>query len=219
MSHERKLDKLNDWRIIYRRMPINDKPTATHVHERTRKPAFDYYENGTYECYELFRSKAKINTFKSLKWHLLVLWYLNPDLEQDKFQKIAYYIANKSNGFITFNISDNDLDKIIYEVSMCDLEQPPKNKARKIIFLHDCGLTAEEKLVEVGRMVGRTQKVTTGDVYEAMLELHAIGKKIVIRDIAKLLGCTSRTIHRKMEFELVKEKEYLNKELCKNTAI
>ena len=46
-----------------------------------------FYEDGTYECYELFRSKAKINTYKSLKWHLLVLWYLNPDLNRKNFKQ------------------------------------------------------------------------------------------------------------------------------------
>ena len=93
-----------------------------------------FYIDGTHECYELFRSKAKITTYRSLKWHLLVIWYLNPQLTQDEFEEIAYVIANKSQGFTSFNIGDRLLDKIIYEVSMCDLEQPPKNKMRKVIF-------------------------------------------------------------------------------------
>ena len=73
---------LNKNRIIYRRLPINDKPS----HE------FDwgkFYENGTYEYYSLFFSDAKITTVKSLKWHLYVLWYLNPNMDKkysiDKF--------------------------------------------------------------------------------------------------------------------------------------
>ena len=66
-----KLEYLNRKRIIYRRNPINDIPTSVYNWGW-------YYKDGTYECYELFRSSAKINTFRSLKWHLLVLWYLNP---------------------------------------------------------------------------------------------------------------------------------------------
>ena len=68
MSHERNLKYLNNNRIVYRRDPIFDIPD---------KETKDYklYTNGTHECYELFRSKAKITSFKSLKWHLLVLWY------------------------------------------------------------------------------------------------------------------------------------------------
>ena len=213
MSHERKLNKLNDWRIVYRRYPVEDKPTSTHHHIRTKRAAFDYYENGTHECYELFRSTAKINTYKSLKWHLLVLWYLNPQLDQSKFEELTYFIAKKSNGFITFEISDAYLEKIIYEVSMQDLDRPPKNKLRKIIFKWDCGLTTEEKLVEVGRMVGRTKKASAGDIYEAMLEVHEQGNVIKIIDLAKLLNVTTRTIHRNMGEELVREKELLNKQL------
>ena len=140
MSH-RNLEYLNKHRIVYRRDPVKDKPTQ-------ENECYMFYEEGTHECYELFRSKAKINTYKSLKWHLLVIWYLNPQLDQDRFEEIAYIIANKSHGFITFNISDRLLDKIIYEVSMCDLEEPPKNKIRKVIFKPSI-LSKEEKLIIV----------------------------------------------------------------------
>ena len=97
MSHERNLKYLNDNRIVYRRMPISDKPDQ-------ENECYMFYLNGTYECYELFRSKAKITTYRSLKWHLLVLWYLNPQLNQDEFMEIAHIIANKQHGFITFAI-------------------------------------------------------------------------------------------------------------------
>jgi hypothetical protein len=68
MSHERKLDYLNKHRVIYRRGPINDQPTQEYNWGY-------FYEQGTTECYELFRSKAKIPTYKSLKWHLYDIWY------------------------------------------------------------------------------------------------------------------------------------------------
>ena len=43
-------------------------------------------------------------------------------------------ITNHSYGFITFHVPAELLKKIIYDVSMCDLEEPPKNKLRKVIF-------------------------------------------------------------------------------------
>ena len=73
MSHERNIKLLNDRRIVYKRDPVDDVPT-----HQTDK--YMFFEQGTYECYTLFASKAKITTYKSLKWHLLTLWYLNPDL-------------------------------------------------------------------------------------------------------------------------------------------
>ena len=79
-------------------MPTSDRPSLKHKY-------YDFYEDGTYQCYELFRSKAKITTYKSLKWHLLVLWYLNPDWDQDMFENYSGFIADKLNGFITFSIS------------------------------------------------------------------------------------------------------------------
>ena len=97
MSHDRNLKYLNDRRIVYRRHPIADIPDQ-------ENEVYMFYLNGTHECYELFRSSAKITTYKSLKWHLLVLWYLNPQLDQDDFMKLAEIICDKNNGFISFNI-------------------------------------------------------------------------------------------------------------------
>ena len=75
-------------------------------------------QNGTYECYELFRSKAKINTYKSLKWHLLVLWYLNPSMDQDDFEHLAEVIAEPKNGFMTFIIPKlNCLDRLYMKLA------------------------------------------------------------------------------------------------------
>ena len=194
MSHERNLEFLNRRRIVYRRNPITDKPTQ-------ENECYMFYEDGTYECYELFRSKAKITTYKSLKWHLLVIWYLNPQLTQDEFEEIAYVIANKSHGFVSFNIGDRLLDKIIYEVSMCDLEQPPKNKLRKVIF-KPTTLSKEEKLRIVGELIGRTKKFHGGDIYDIMLMLNHGGWKITMERLAKGLNCSTRTIHRNMTEEL-----------------
>ena len=204
MSH--KLKYLNDNRIVYRRNPITDKPTQ-------ENECYMFYENGTYECYELFRSKAKITTYKSLKWHLLVLWYLNPQLDQDEFMRIAEIIAYKPNDFISFNIHKDLLRKIVYEVSMLDLDEPPKNKLRKVIFKYGNMLCKEEKLRIVGELIGRSKKVYPDDVYDIMLMLNHGGWKITIERLAKGLDCSTRTVHRNMTEELKREKELLNQQL------
>ena len=201
---QRNLKYLNTNRIVYRRLPLTDKPT-----QETDK--YMFYENGTNECYELFRSSAKITTYKSLKWHLLVLWYLNPQLDQDDFMKLAEVITHKPNGFVSFAIHAQLLRKIVYEVSMLDLDAPPKNKLRKVIFKPFTGLTKEEKLKIVGALIGRSKRIHPDDIYECMLDLHDMGKKITIGRIAGLLDCSKRTIHN-MEDELKREKELLNKE-------
>ena len=206
MSHERNLKYLNDHRIVYIRMPVTDKPTQ-------ENECYMFYEEGTYECYELFRSKAQITTFKSLKWHLLVLWYLNPNLDQDKFMRLAEIIAHKPNGFISFKIHEDLLRKIVYEVSMLDLDEPPKNKLRKVIFKYGNGLSKEEKLRVVGELIGRSKKFHGDDIYDIMLMLNHGGWSITIARLAKGLECSTRTVHRNMSEELKREKELLNKQL------
>jgi len=204
MSHERNLRYLNDNRIVYRRFPITDKPTQ-------ENEVYMFYIDGTHECYELFRSAAKITTYRSLKWHLLVLWYLNPQLDQDQFLRLAQVIAHKPNGFISFSIGENLLSKIVYEVSMMELDEPPKNKLRKVIFKPFNRMSKEEKLRIVGELIGRSKRIHADDVYECMVDLNDLGKKITIKRIAGLLDCSSRTIHRNMCADLKREKELLNK--------
>jgi|TARA_B110000196_G_C20935007_1_gene561769 hypothetical protein len=206
MSHTRNLDYLIKRRIIYRRSPLNDEPTEV----------FDwgnYYEDGTHECYELFRSRAKITTYKSLKWHMYVLWYLNPQMDPDDFSDTCKFICNKLNGFVTFTVNNSVLNSIVYDVSMMDLEKPPPNKLRKIIFKEFSGLTTDEKFKIVGQMVGRSKSVTESDIYQCMLDIHDEGRFITILGLARILGCSPRTIHRNMSMELKKEKELLNKEI------
>ena len=202
----RNLNYFNNNRIVYKRDPIADKPT----HETEE---YMFFEQGTYECYHLFTSKAKITTFKSLKWHLLVLWYLNPQLDQDQFMIVAEILAHKPNGFTSFAIHADLLRKIVYEVSMLDLDEPPKNKMRKVIFKYGSGLSKEEKLKVVGELIGRSKRIHADDIYQCMIDLHDAGKKIVVTQLALWLECSTRTIHRNMGEELKREKELLNKQL------
>ena len=203
---DRDMNVLNNRRIVYIREPITDTPSEVYDWG-------SYYEEGTFEYYALFKSKAKINTYKSLKWHLLVLWYLNPQLDQDDLESLAESICLKENGFVTFKVSDQLLKSIIYDVSMCDLEVPPVNKSRKIIFNWNSMLSTEEKLSIVGNMIGRSKKINSDDIYSVMLQLHDDNKKITIGRVSALLNVSQRTIHRNMCNELKKEKELLNQQL------
>ncbi len=203
MSHERNMKWLNDRRINYRRDPITDKPTES-------TDQYDYYAEGTYQCYSLFRSKAKITTYKSLKWHLLVLYYLNMDRNDFYFVPVAEFIANKENGFVTFFIKNKLLQNMIEQV-LTEGGEPPRNRIRKVIFKDYTGLSLSEKLSIVGRLIGRSKRICEEDIYQCMIDLNDSKQKITIAKLAKLLKCTTRTIYRNMGNQLKREKEILNK--------
>ena len=212
MSQDRNLKWLNDRQVIYYRNPISDLPT-----ESTN--LYDYYAEGTFQCYNLFRSKAKITTYKSLKWHFLVLYYLNADgIEgddvslDDDMRSIFNFIADKENGFVTFFMKQKILDNMINEVLGIG-DTPPRNRIRKVIFKHGTGLTLSQKLSIVGKLIGKGKKVSEDDIYQCMLDLNHEKQKITINKLAKLLGCTTRTIHRNMGNQLKTEKELLNNEI------
>lgn len=203
MSH-RNIQYLNSNRIVYRQYS-SDEPTNT----------FDWgwhYEDGTYGYYCLFNTKAKINSYKSFKWHLLVLWYLNPQLTMDEFKELSEVVSDEDMGFITFKVPDQILKSMIYEVYMEDLEQPPKNRLRKIVFKDGTGLSVVEKLKIVGSIIGKSKIVKQDDIYDAMLYIHDHNKKITIKGLSEILKCTIRTIHRNMGEELKREKELLNRQ-------
>jgi len=203
--YDRNTRYLEQHRIIYRQNPTTDEPTES----------FDwgwYYENGTHQCYTLFNSRAKINTYKSLKWHLYVLWYLNPQMDQEAFAGLVKYICNKRTGFVTFNVSDQLRESMIYDVSLMELDTPPPNKLRKVIFKDFTGLDMRQKLSIVGKLVGR-KGITENEIYDAMLLINDSEVKITVAKLADTLGCSTRTIYRNMSNELKREKELLNQQV------
>ena len=212
MSHNRNIKWLNDRRIIYRRNPVNDVPSI-------KTTSYEYYEDGTHECYHLFNSRAKITTYRSLKWHFYVLYYLNEDgIEgdivslEDDMRSVFKFIANKDNGFVTFFISDKKLEEMIRDV-LNNGGSPPVNKKRKIIFKDYSVLTPEQKMSIVGSLIGRSRRIDEEAIYQCMLDLNEYNQKITIGRIAGLLNCSARTIQRNMCDELKKEKQILNEEI------
>ncbi len=205
MSYERNIKQLNMWRVIYRRNPVNDIPTI-----ETDK--YKYYKDGTYECYHLFNTKAKITTYKSLKWHMLVLYYLNMDnMLNSNFVTVAKFIANKENGFVTFFIGAKKLENMIKDVLMQGGD-PPANKLRKVIFKEYNMLTISEKLSIVGKLIGRSS-IDKETIYQAMLDMNDDGVKITIKWLAQLLNVSQRTIYRHMCDDLKREKQILNEKV------
>ena len=96
---------------------------------------------------------------------------------------------------------------------MYDLEYPPKNKLRKVIFNDTCGLEVSEKLSIVGSIIGRSKAVAADDIYDAMLTLNEAKQTITAKKLASYFDCSTRTIYRNMTQELKKEKELLNSQL------
>jgi hypothetical protein len=208
MSYNRNIKWLDDRRVIYRRDPVSDIPTI-------ETNQYMFYENGTYQHYHLFNSKAKITTYRSLKWHMLVIYHLNKDNKYSLspfFEHVARFIANKENGFVTFFISQKVLNDMINDVYKQDSEDSPKNKLRKVIFKIHSGLNLSEKLKIVGKLIGRS-KLDKEQIYECMLDLNHMGKKITVSRIAGLLDCSARTIYRHMCNDLKHEKYILNEEV------
>ena len=197
----RAMKYLNDNRIVYRKYS-EDQPTQEYEWGW-------YYADGTHGYYSLFNSDAKINTMRSLTWHLVTLWWLNPNMDLEKFKQLAEVICHKPNGFVTLNVSEKQFDFLVSDVFLTDLERPPKNKLRKVVFKDGSGLDKSQKLSIVGQLIGR-KSMDEEKIYQCMLDLHDMGKKITIGRIAGLLDCSSRTIHRNMSDELKKEKDLLN---------
>jgi|TARA_R100000482_G_scaffold104222_1_gene46962 hypothetical protein len=203
---DRKFKYLWDNRVVYRRYPTTDVPDEETEH-------YMFYKEGTHQCYDLFRSKAKITTWRSFYWHMMVLWHLNPKWDDAKAMEVATYLAYKPNGFTTFSMNKWNLSRLVHEVSVLDLDTPPQNKLRKIIFKPSCGLDKTEKLRIVGKLIGRLRGVQKEDIYEAMIQTNHEGDKIIISKLAKMLNVTPRTIHRHMCDELKKEKQILNEQI------
>jgi AAA+ ATPase superfamily predicted ATPase len=205
MSHDRKIKWLHDRRVITRCNPWSDKPSQ-------ETDLYMYYSNGTHQCYTLFASKAKITTYKSLKWHFLVIQFLNENESNGFLESIFKFIADKENGFVTFFIKSKVLDKMIQDV-FDQGSDPPVNKIRKVIFKPAAWpLSLSDKLSIVGKLIGRN-KLDKSMLYQCMLDINDEGQKITTKKLAELLNVTQRTIYRHTCDTLRKEKQILNEEL------
>ena len=131
-------------------------------------------------------------------------------MDLEKFKQLAEVICYKPNGFVTFNVSEKQFDFLVSDVFLTDLDRPPKNKLRKVVFKDGSGLDKSQKLSIVGKLIGRKSMIDEEAIYQCMVDLNHDGKKITISRIAGLLDCSSRTIHRNMSDELKKEKDLLN---------
>ena len=160
---DRKFKYLIDNYVVWRRNPTTDIPD-----EET--DTYMFYKKGTYQCYDLFRSKAKITTYRSFMWHMLVLKHLNQDWSSKDVLDIATYIANKNNGFTTFNMNKWNVQRVVKDLDLIDSSDPPRNKLRKVIFKFNCGLDKSQKLSIVGKLIGRSS-VAQEDVYVVILVL------------------------------------------------
>ena len=178
---ERQFKYLINRRVVWRQEPTTDIPD-----EETNE--YMFFKKGTYQYYNLFRSKAKITTYRSFKWHMLVLWYLNPSWEKKDALDIAMYLSYKPNGFTTFTINKWNVERLVEDVYNMELDEPPRNKLRKIVFKQFTGLDKIDKLRIVGKLIGRLKGVDSTDIYEAMLQTNYKGNKITISGLAKLLN-------------------------------
>jgi len=203
MSHERKIEYLHKRQVIYRSLPTTDEPTQSYEWGW-------YYKDGTMQCFQLFATPNKINTLKSLRWHLFVIRYLNKNMGQEKFDAIAKFICNKSNGFTTFALRSSLIEFTIEDIGNREMTTQPPNKSRKVIFKPMCGLTKVEKLRIVGSVIGRSTVVTKDNIYDCMLSINEGNEKITITRIATMLSCNRKTIARNIGDELKNEIDTLN---------
>ena len=204
MSHySRDIDYLHRKRFQYKKEPTTDVPTKKYYWG-------SYYQDGTYQDYNLFYGSAKITTYKSLIWHIMVLRYINIDRDENDFRKIIYFIAQIKNGFVTFEIKRNYLDKYINQALSNDFSLRPRNKKKTIVFKDGTGLSRKQKLKIVGELSGRSKIVDNESIYECMLFINNNNKKITITKIAKILNCSTRTIYRTIDNDLKTERNLLN---------
>jgi len=65
----------------------------------------------------------------------------------------------------------------------------------------------------VGKLLGRQSTINKEIIYQTMLDLNELGKKITWSKVAGLLDCSERTIIRNINKQLKNEKTILNEEI------
>ena len=142
---------------------------------------------------ELFTYSYKITTYSQLVYHLACIRFLNPDINEFLFQKVAESLLTEK----------MDIDSVDIEGLYWNVAYKPKGKTRKFFFR--AGLSHTEKMLIVNNRYTR-RRINQDDIYEAIIELDASGKKISYRSIGAYLKVSHTTIQNNITNEL---KEFL----------
>ncbi len=121
-------------------------------------------------------------------------------------------VFNINNGFITFKIDEGSITNVI-ESTYRGGVYAPRNKQRKIIFKDYCKLDFKQKMQIVGQLLGRSSQIDEEVIYQCMLDLNDMSKKITWSKVAELLDCSTRTVLRNINKELKHEKNFLNEKI------
>lgn len=201
----RRIKWLWDRRISTVQYPVEDTPTMEF-------PWGYYFKDGTYECYELFRSPHKICSYKGYKWHIAVLKHIN-NLTTDKFKEVCLYIADVKNGFVARELDPIKVWSIVADVLDDDTHDAPPNVRRKVIFKVGCSLEAHEKKLIIGQLTGRIGRLKGKDVSSHMMYIHHMGRKITITELSKLMNCSRVSVYSIMDDDLNSTMKTLNESL------
>jgi len=209
MKSNRKIKWLWDKRIVTRRYPT-DKPTETFSWGW-------YYENGTHECYELFTTDTLIVSYKSYYWHISVIKYIN-ELSYKDFREVCLFIADIDNGFTSIDMENGRVLRMIDTIYNDDSDRYPPNKIRKVIFKVGCGLERHEKRSIVGQLIGRSNRLSSDDIYTCMQYIHQSNCRVTVSSISRDINCSRPTLYKVMDDEMREEMKRLN-ELLKNEEL
>jgi len=210
MKSNRRIKWLWDKRIATRQNPVTDKPTESY-------PWGWFYKNGTHECYELFNREHLISSYKSYVWHISVLKHIN-DMNYDEFKDACIFISNIDNGFTKISMSMEKIITMIDNVYNDNSNSCPPNKLRKVVFKVGCGLERHEKRRIVGQLIGRSNRLSSDDVYICMQYIHQANCRVTVASLSRDIECSRPTIYKVMNSEMREEMKRLN-ELLKDEEL
>lgn len=202
-------------KIIFEEYPWSDTPDF-------ETSDYMYFKNGTNQYIRAFNPWTKIYNTKNYMSVMGIIKYLNPNIEYKVFHRCGKILGKKENNFAIFTLSDYNINTICEKIYNTSDDWAPKVKTRKLIFKKGNDLTLKEKQSIIGTMCGgfggtvgnqNARKIDSTDVYEAMLQINDLGKKITNARLIEILNVTKRTIQRNKTEELNKEILILNSNL------
>lgn len=168
--------------------------------------------NPPYDYYNIFTTnELTIVSYKSFTWMVSVLYHLNRDairLDNRILFNAAQFASETLVKYVSIlpNYVDNLVEGII------DRDEIPTPQPRHIIFNPLTTLSRNDKLMIVGKHAPSRKKTFSADKIEEVIELMmTYKKKITFSEVAKTLGCSTKTIQRNLSEELKKHIENYNK--------
>ena len=161
---------------------------------------FVFYDNPV-DHYSVKNIGKKIGSFSELEYYAEVLFYLNPDIDQELLKGIFCWLGSRDSAK---SIRTYGKPRIEYAINKIFFERPKPfcRRMRRVVFNPLKIMSMEEKMSISSHIIKRSPSFYRRDIKRAIMSLRSRREVITVERISREILCSKSTVSRLIDKEL-----------------